>query len=126
MGNTCATSLTTLAMLDALEAGISALRSQCVSAPAFQAGTAGVLEAELCAAGLSTGEFARLACVPQDMVEAWATGNRVAPPWVTAAIRLVALLTPSARYKLLNSSAHAYALTAEPTQCHPFSRIEEL
>jgi len=128
MGNRCATSLTTLAMLDAIEARISALRSQSVTAPPPQANseTAAALEAELRAAGISAGEFARLACVPQDAVDGWTTGTSAAPQWVSVAIRLVALLTPSARDKLLHRPIRAQAHAADRSQCHPFSRIEEL
>ena len=121
MGNTCATSLTTLAMLDALEAGISALQSQCVSGPGGVA-----LQAELHAAGISTGEFARLVYVPQDAVEGWASGAKAAPAWAAAAIRLVALLTPSARHKLLYGAMRTHSPVVGQTQSHPFSRIEEL
>ena len=128
MGNRCATSLTTLAMLDAIEAGISTLRSRSASAPPHQADseTAAALQAELRAAGISAGEFARLACVPQDAVEGWASGTSAAPQWVSVAIRLVALLTPSARDKLLHRPIRAQARAADRSQCHPFSRIEEL
>jgi len=115
-------------MLDAIEAGISALRSRSVSAPATQGNSdaAVMLQAELRAAGISAGEFARLACVPQDAVEGWTTGASAAPQWVSVAIRLVALLTPSARDKLLHGPVRAPARAADRAQCHPFSRIEEL
>jgi hypothetical protein len=111
-------------MLDAVEAGISALRSRSVSGPLPQASSeaAVVLRAELRAAGISAGEFARLAGVPQDAVEGWAVGSSAAPQWVSTAIRLVGLLTPSARHKLLNGPVR----TQNRAQCHPFSRIEEL
>jgi hypothetical protein len=128
MGNKCATSLTTLAMLDAIEAGILELRSRSISGPPPQAGpeTAVMLKAELRAAGISAGEFARLACVPQDAVEGWTTGSDAALHWVSVAIRLVALLTPSARHKLLQKPMRAQAHAPDQVPCHPFSRIEEL
>jgi hypothetical protein len=115
-------------MLDAIEAGVSALRSRSVSGPPPQASSeaAAKLQAELRAAGISAGEFARLACVPQDAVESWTTGASAAPQWVPVAIRLVALLTPSARHKLFHDPVGAQARAADRTQCHPFSRIEEL
>jgi hypothetical protein len=128
MGNKCATSLTTLAMLDAIEASISALRSRNICGPPPQANSeaAVMLKAELCAAGISAREFARLACVPQDAVESWTAGSNAVPQWVLVAIRLVALLTPSARHKLLHDPVRAQARAMDRTQCHPFSRIEEL
>ena len=128
MGNQCATSLTTLAMLDAIEAGITALRSRsiCVPPPQPDSEAAGMLRAGLRAAGISAEEFARLACVPQDAVEAWTNGSSAAPHWVSVAIRLVALLTPSARHKLLYDPVRVPAGVPDRTQSHPFSRIEEL
>jgi hypothetical protein len=115
-------------MLDAIEAGISAIRSRSIAVPQPQAGSeaAATLQAELRAAGISTHEFARLAHVSQDDVEAWTNGSDAAPQWVSVAIRLVALLTPSARHKLLHDPLRDQARAAERTQCHPFSRIEEL
>ena len=115
-------------MLDAIEAGISALRSRSipVTPPQVNSEAAVNLTAELRAAGISTHEFARLACVPPDDVEGWTDGSNAAPQWVSVAIRLVALLTPSARHKLLHDPLRDQARAAERTQCHPFSRIEEL
>jgi hypothetical protein len=115
-------------MLDAIEAGISALRSRSIAEPPPQAGSDAAvnLTAELRAAGISTHEFARLACVPPEVVEGWANGSSAAPQWVSVAVRLVALLTPSARHKLLHDPLRDQARAAERTQSHPFSRIEEL
>jgi hypothetical protein len=126
MGNKCAKSLTTLAMLDALEAGIVALRRPSICEPPPQASPGGAvrLRAQLRAAGISAEEFARLARVPQDVVEGWTAGSSAAPDWVSVNIRLIALLTPSARHKLLHDPAPARA--TDRNQCHPFSRIEEL
>lgn len=128
MGNTCVTPLTTLEMLDAIEHGIWALRSGnlCARAPEGSMETAAMLRAELRAAGISAGEFARLAGVQQDALEGWLEGNCIAPPWVSASIRLVALLTPSARRKLLYSPPAAQRRPADPIQRHPFSQIEDL
>ena len=127
MGSKCA-SLTTLAMLDAIEAGIVALRSSGIAVHQPQGGSeaAVTLQAELRAAGISAGEFARLACIPQDAVEGWTNGKCAAPEWVSVAIRLVALLTPSARQKLLHDPVGAQARARDRSQSHPFSRIEEL
>lgn len=105
MGNTCATLRTTIEMLDAIEAGISALRTGGEGPPREDLQAAVVaLHDELRAAGLSAGEFARLARVP--------------------AIRMISLLTPSARRKLLQATPTAPAPSR--TDCHPFSKIEEL
>ena len=126
MGNNCATSLTTLEMLDAVEDGISALRSRHLPGEPPGRATAdavAMLRVELQTAGVSAGEFARAACVPQRDVEAWISGISPVPLWVSAAIRLMALLGPSARRKLLYGQA---GTQVRPTNCHPFSRIEEL
>jgi hypothetical protein len=126
MGNKCASSLTTLEMLDAIEAGISALGSWSTrgeSPGPVTAEQAVMLRAELQAAGVSAAEFARGACVAQHDVEAWLAGTSPLPHWVPAAIRLIALLNPSARRKLLYSQAGA---PMQPANRHPFSRIEEL
>jgi hypothetical protein len=115
-------------MLDALEAGISALQARSIAGPPPQANpeAAAMLSAELRVSGISAVEFARLACVPQDTVEAWTSGAIAAPQWASVAVRLVALLTPSARHKLLNDPMRAQAGATNSTRCHPFSRIEEL
>jgi hypothetical protein len=117
-----------LELLDAVEAGISALRTRSVPVPAGQAGseTATALLTELRAAGISAAEFARLTGIPREAVEDWTVGSSSVPQWVPAAVRLVALLTPSARRKLLHGPASAASRPPDRTQCHPFSRIEEL
>ena len=126
MGNKCASSLTTLEMLDAMEAGISALRSWPNRGESPGQATPEqvvMLRAELQAAEVSAAEFARGACVAQHDVEAWLAGTSSLPHWVPTAIRLMALLTPSARRKLLYAQAGGQM---QPANCHPFSRIEEL
>jgi hypothetical protein len=126
MGNNRVTSLTTLEMLDAVEAGISGLRSQPKageSAGPATAETAAMLRAELRAAGASAAEFAQAARVAQRDVDAWIAGVSPVPPWVLAAIRLMAQLAPPTRYKPLNGQANAQA---RPANRHPFARIEEL
>jgi hypothetical protein len=118
--------LTTLEMLDAVEVGISVLRSRRMPGEAPARGTAeaaAALRAELQAAGVSGSEFARAACVPLRDLEAWTAGVSPVPEWVPAALRLVALLTPSARRKLLYGQADAQV---RPANTHPFARIEEL
>jgi DNA-binding transcriptional regulator YiaG len=126
MGNRCATSLTTLEMLDAVESGISVLRSRRMTGEPptrVTADAAAALRAELQNAGVSTSEFARAASVSQDDVEAWTAGVSPVPEWVPAALRLMTLLTLSARRKLLYGQAGAQL---RPANSHPFSRIEEL
>jgi DNA-binding transcriptional regulator YiaG len=112
-------------MLDAVEAGISALRSRGIGGRPEPASpeAAAALRAGLRAAGVSASEFARVACIPQDEVDAWTAGIRRAPEWAPAAIRLLALLTPSAREKLLRDQSAGRGPRANR---HPFSRIEEL
>jgi hypothetical protein len=115
-------------MLDALEARITALRSRTgLEAPRQDgagSGDADAVAAELRVAGVTAGEFARLACVSPEAVEA---SGAIAPPqWAPAAVRLVALLTPSARHKLLHGNGRAARHPANGPQSHPFSRIEEL
>jgi hypothetical protein len=113
-------------MLDAVEAGISALRSWHMPEESPGPGTVeavAILRAELQGAGISAAEFARGACVAQREVEAWLADISPVPHWVPAAIRLMALLTPSARHKLFYAPA---GTQVRPANCHPFSRIEEL
>lgn len=126
MRNPCAPQLTTIEILDALEAGILALRSRNGhSAPQSPgAMTGAVLRAEIARMGLTAGEFARAASVPREEVEGWLEDRIPVPAWVPAALRMLALLTPSARRTLLNASA--LRTGKRPERSHPFSRIEEL
>jgi hypothetical protein len=140
--------LTTLELLDAVEAGIAALRSQNGDAAGPQNGhvagpqnghVAGAqnghaaetgggamapaeLRREMSRAALSTAQFANVAGVGRDEVEDWVEGREPIPSWVPAAVRVVALLTPSALRRLLNGPTQ----TPRPAGTHPFSRIEEL
>jgi hypothetical protein len=114
-----------LEMLDAIEARISALRTPATvedSARDRNENAAVVLQAELRAVGLSAGEFAKLACVPPDALNGCIDADGVSRQWILAAIRMIALLTPSARRKLLQAPAAVPART----NSHPFSRIEDL
>jgi hypothetical protein len=108
MGNKCASSLTTLETLDAMEAGISALRSWSNRGESPGQATREqvvMLHTELQAAGVSAAEFARATCTAQHDVEVWLAGTSPLPHWVPTAIRLMALLTPSARRQLLYAQA---------------------
>jgi hypothetical protein len=91
-------------MLDAVEARLSALRFRggAAAVAAALAPTAVALESELRHAGVSASEFARLTRVPYET--------------------LIALLTPSARRKLLDRPAPP----VDRNPVHPFSRIEDL
>ncbi|HWQ56200.1 MAG TPA: hypothetical protein VN442_21110 [Bryobacteraceae bacterium] len=117
--------MTTTEILDALEAGILALRSRNGSAPGGPGAMAGAaLRVEIARAGLSAGDFAKAAGVGRQEVEDWIEERIPVPGWIPAAIRILALLTPSARRTLLNGSATNAG--KRPDRSHPFSRIEEL
>ncbi len=116
--------MTTLEILDALEAGILALRPSNGRRAPRGAGviTGASLRSRIARAGLSAGEFARAAGVAQEELDAWLEGRIPIPPWVPAAVRMAALLPPAARRTLLRGAAPA----KRPARSHPFSRIEEL
>lgn len=82
------------------------------------------LRVEIARAGLSAGDFAKAAGVGRQEVEDWIEERIPVPGWIPAAIRILALLTPSARRTLLNGSATNAG--KRPDRSHPFSRIEEL
>ena len=125
MQNPCAPQLTTIEILDALEAGILALRSRNGHAAPRSPGvmTGGALRAEIARIGLSTGEFARAARLEREEVEGWLEDRTPVPAWAPAALRMLELLTPSARRTLLNAGQQT---GKRPQRSHPFSRIEEL
>ena len=115
-------------MLDLLEAGVEALRSnrepshRDVSLPLCQRrGTA----AGMAAGAWSAVEIANALAVPRGTVDDWLDGKTAIPAWVPVTMRMIALLTPSARRKLQNGSAHHKTKT-EPERTHPFSKIEDL
>jgi DNA-binding transcriptional regulator YiaG len=147
--------LTTLELLDAVEAGIAAMKSQNGHAGGLEGGDAGVLQkghagsqngdspvppnghaasngaapiapaalrAEMARATLSARQFAGVVGVGREEVEDWVEGRAPIPSWVPAAVRLLALLTPSALRTLLSGTVR----TQRPAGTHPFSRIEEL
>jgi hypothetical protein len=112
MQKTRAPQLTTVELIDALEAGIASLRSRNgrPAPPANRSIEPGVLRAQLERASASAAELAEAVGMPRGDLDAWIA-------------RLFHLLTPAARWRLLaqrpNGSPHA-----GPT--HPFSKIEEL
>lgn len=118
-------------MLDVLEAGVEALRSKRGNVDSHGAGmvSADELRAAIMAS-LSANEIANILSVPRETVDDWLNGQASIPSWVPGTIRVIALLTPSARRKLQNGTSHQ-AKTETKTEtttkrCHPFSRIEEL
>ena len=113
-------------MLDVLEAGVKALRSNSghVSPHSGDVVSPEELRARMAAWSLSASEIANALSVPRGTVDDWLGGQAAIPSWAPATIRLIALLKPSARRKLQNGAA--YKTKAEPTRSHPFSRIEEL
>lgn len=124
MQNPCATPLTTLEMLDALEAGLADLRSRNGHSAAGGHGamTPAAVAVEVEKAGIAPGELARVLGVSRQEIEEWVAGRNPVPSWVPAAFRILALLTPSARRTLLQRASPA----RQSNRSHPFSRIEEL
>ena len=112
MQKTRAPQLTSVELIDALEAGIASLRSRNggPAPPANGSVEPAVMRAQLERASVSAADLARAIGVPQGDLDAWIA-------------RLFHLLTPAARGRLLatrpNGSPHSRAT-------HPFSRIEEL
>lgn len=126
MPDSCANQLTTVEMLDVLEARIRDLRTADVPGagepppPAVCA----MLKAHVESTGLSCGEYAALLGVSREELDEWLRGLKQAPAWALAAARLILQLTPSARRKLLKPN-HSRA-AQQSNRSHPFSRIEEL
>jgi DNA-binding transcriptional regulator YiaG len=126
MHKTLAPQLSTVELIDALEAGIAAIRSRNGhSAPdVARAAAPSELRAEMERAEVSAIELAKAIGVADGDLNAWIVGHAEPPEWALAATRLVALLPPSARRKLLTEprgNGRAAAL-----RTHPFSRIEDL
>jgi hypothetical protein len=116
-------------MLDVLEAGVEALRSnsgnlvphgvRMISPQEFRAG--------LTASSLSTSDLSNALSVTRETVDQWLNGQAAIPAWVPVTMRVIALLAPSARRKLQNGAAHHTKTETETAKrCHPFARIEEL
>jgi len=118
-------------MLDLLEAGIGALRSNSgqpnpdYGGPGHRAVSPQELRAGMAAGPYSVGEIANALSVPRETVDDWLSGKAAIPSWVPVAMRMIALLTPSARRKLQNGAA-SYKTKTEPQRSHPFSKIEDL
>jgi hypothetical protein len=113
-------------MLDLLEAGVEALRSNS-GQPPHQGSPVSPqeLRAGMKEGAWSASEIANALSVPRETVDGWLSGKAAIPSWVPAAMRMIALLTPSARRKLQNGAA-SYKTKTEPGKAHPFSKIEEL
>jgi hypothetical protein len=115
--------LSTVDLIDELEARIAAIRTRNGPAPAAVAPTVAASELRLTMerAEVSDVELARAMDVPHGDLSAWIAGLTDAPHWVVAATKLVALLPPSERRKLITKSR-----ADRVNRTHPFSRIEEL
>ena len=111
--------LSTVDLIDELEARIAALRGRNGHAPVAPTPD---LRAEMERADVSAAELARAMHVTPDDLHDWMAGRAGVPPWALAAIRLVALLPPSERRKLLTPPRGE----VRGNRTHPFSRIEDL
>jgi len=123
-------------MLDLLEAGIEALRPNSGHPlpghgvpdgrePSQRVVSPQELRAGMAAGPYSVGEIANALSVPRETVDNWLSGKVAIPSWVPVAMRMIALLTPSARRKLQNGAA-SYKNKTETQRSHPFSKIEDL
>jgi hypothetical protein len=123
-------------MLDLLEAGVDALRSNSGQplpnrglpdggGPGQAVVSPQELRARMAAGPFCVGEIANALSVPRKAVDDWLSGKAAIPSWVPVAMRMIALLTPSARRKLQNGAA-SYGTKTELQKPHPFSKIEEL
>jgi hypothetical protein len=123
-------------MLDLLEAGVEALRTnsgQPLSAqrlpdrggPEQRVVSPQELRAGMAAGSYSAGEIANALSVSRETVADWLSGKAAIPSWVPVTMRMIALLTPSARRKLQNGAAPYKSKTATQ-KSHPFSKIEDL
>ncbi len=119
--------LSTVDLIDELEARIATIRSRNGHAPdaADAPASPAELRAEMERAEISPAELAKAMDLPDgDDLYAWVAGREEPPAWALAAVRLVALLPPSARRKLLTQPRASARPSANRT--HPFSRIEDL
>jgi len=119
--------LTTLELVDALEAGIAALRSHNGSAPPPESNPipADALAREMQRCAVSAADVAAATGMERSTVEEWIRGARPVPAWILAFIRLTAELPLPARRRLNRHAPHAAAVP-ELARSHPFARIEEL
>jgi hypothetical protein len=134
--------LTVLELLDALEIGIVTLRARnegstrnacaggcaCVRQPLAAADadffSAKTLRVEMERSAVTPAKFTKMLGVDRNTLESWLAGTSPIPSWVQHSTRVLALLTPSARRKLLNS--REWKPEKNSKNAHPFSRIEEL
>jgi hypothetical protein len=111
---------TILDLLDTLEAALAAEYARRDAATI----SGDALRLEMSVLSLTPTEFASTFSVPERTVEEWLAGHAPAPGWAFAGVRLLALMTPSARRKILGRADPVPKAAAK--QPHPFSRIEEL
>jgi len=128
MHTTALPQLTTVELIDALEAEIAAIRSRKQGPSPSDRDSATIdpvlLRTEMRRNGVSAVNLAKAAGVSNEDVNGWIQGGSAIPSWVLAVIRLYAQLTPSARRKVLNGAREETANSRNNS--HPFSRIEEL
>ena len=138
--------MTILEMLDALEAGIEALRRKneelaaghrTIQRPATRsdvhwtfpveksdAGRPEMLRRRMETTGLSHAELAGIFGVTVSSLQDWLAGRRPVPSWTLPSMAVLDLLTPVARMTIRNGLPAERA--KRPAAPHPFSRIEEL
>jgi transcriptional regulator with XRE-family HTH domain len=114
-------------MVDALEAGIAALRSHDGNGVARDSNAISpdVLRREMSRCGVSLEDVAAVTGMERDVVSGWLNGSRATPEWVLAFIRLTAELPVPARRRLGRQTSHPMVSRAD-VRSHPFARIEEL
>jgi len=112
--------LTTLELVDALEAGIAALRSSNGTAAPHESNSIppAALLAEMERCGLTAADIAAATDVSRIEIDAWLSGVSPIPNWLAALVRVTALLPLPARRRLNRPAPVAHT--------HPFSRIEDL
>ena len=123
-------------MLDVLEAGVGALRSNRGNVSPEGAGmvSAEELRAGMAESLLSASEVANALSVPCEKVDDWLSGRAAIPSWAPVTIRVIARLAPPARRRSQNGTAtqtktdqvKTDQAKTETKRQHPFSRIEEL
>jgi hypothetical protein len=114
-------------MVDALEAGIAALRSHNGNGVSHDSNAIppDALRREMTRCGVSVEDVASVTGMERGVVEAWIAGKRPTPEWALAFIRLTAELPMPARRRLGRQASHPMVSRAE-SRSHPFARIEEL
>jgi hypothetical protein len=114
-------------MVDALEAGITALCSHSGNASPRESNSISpaALLAEMEKFAISAVDLAAATGVAHGEVEDWLTGARPIPSWISAIIRVTGLL-PSPARRRLRSHVENPSQQRLSAGSHPFSRIEEL